>query len=213
MKVLDLFSGLKGWSTPWADRGHETFAIDIDRRFDADAYIDISNVHEVLEILPWQPDVILASPPCNAFSVMSMARNWTHSGEPKTLTAVIGQRLVLATLKIVNITKPRYWVLENPRARLRTLDLLDNIPRYTVTYCQYGEDRMKPTDLWGVLPESLVLRPMCKNGDPCHVRAPRGSRTGTQGGVDSIRSAMIPYELSKEICLAAERDYIRAGLV
>ena len=26
--------------------------------------------------------------------------------------------------------------------------MLKGIPRKTVCYCQYGEDRMKPTDIW-----------------------------------------------------------------
>ena len=52
--------------------------------------------------------------------------------------------------------------------------------RYTVTYCQYGDTRMKPTDLWSNLSD-LELKPMCKNGDSCHEAAPRGAKTGTQG--------------------------------
>jgi hypothetical protein len=39
----------------------------------------------------------------------------------------------------------------------------------------------KPTDLWGGFPPSLILKAPCKNGDPCHVAAPRGSSTGIQG--------------------------------
>ena len=38
----------------------------------------------------------------------------------------------------------------------------------TVTYCQYGDTRMKPTDLWcsDSLFQQWTPRPMCKNGDP-----------------------------------------------
>ena len=54
------------------------------------------------------------------------------------------------------------------------------LPRYTVTYCQYGDNRMKPTDIWTNHP-CPKFKPPCKNGDPCHVSAPRGSQTGTQG--------------------------------
>jgi len=32
MKVIDLFSGLNGWSQPFKDRGHETFTVDLDTR-------------------------------------------------------------------------------------------------------------------------------------------------------------------------------------
>jgi site-specific DNA-cytosine methylase len=78
---LDLFSGLRGWSAPFAQHGHETFAIDIDRRFSADACLDIGEVTDVLETLPWLPDVIFASPPCHSFSIGSMGKMAPDRGE------------------------------------------------------------------------------------------------------------------------------------
>ena len=60
------------------------------------------------------------------------------------------------------------------------MDWMLFLPRYTVTYCQYGDKRMKPTDIWTNHPNPK-FKPMCKNGDPCHEKAPRGSRSGTQG--------------------------------
>ena len=41
---------------------------------------------------------------------------------------------------------------------------LDGFERRTVTYCQLGEERMKPTDLWGAFPPGLELPAMCRNG-------------------------------------------------
>lgn len=198
MKALDLFSGLRGWSAPWAAAGHETFAIDNSPAFEADSHLDIGDVGAVLAALPWKPDVILASPPCTAFSTMTMGRNWTHAGEPRTESARQGQRLVLATIRIIAATSPQAWVIENPRARLRTLGLLDGLERRTVTYCQLGEDRMKPTDLWiGGDFAGISLPAICKNGAPCHIAAPRGSRTGTQGGVSSAEAGKIPFLLTE----------------
>ena len=75
-------------------------------------------------------------------------------------------RLVLATLRIIAVLQPTYWVIENPRGRLRSLDLLAGIPRRTVWYCRLGLDRAKPTDLWGVFPPGLELPPACHNGQP-----------------------------------------------
>ena len=206
MRALELFSGLCGWSRPFAERGHDTFAIDIDKHFQADAYLDIGDVTATLAVIPWRPDIVLASPPCTSFTTMTMGRNWTHAGEPKTDGAAEGRRLVLAAIRVIAALRPEFWIIENPRARLRTLGFLDGFERRTVTYCQYGGDNMKPTDLWGVFPPSLVLKPSCSNGDPCHVAAPRGSRTGTQGGLDGIRAGLIPYPLALAICEAAEND-------
>lgn len=174
LRVLDLFSGLRGWSAPFTARGHETFAIDIDRRFQADAYLDVGDVASVLAAMPWRPDVVLASPPCTAFTTMTMGRNWTHQDEPRTERAREGRRLVLATVRIIAATGPRWWLIENARARLPTLELLEGVPRRTVTYCQYGEERMKPPDLYGLMPPTLVLAPPCRNGALCHVRAATG---------------------------------------
>ena len=41
--------------------------------------------------------------------------------------------------------------------------------------------------------------PMCKNGDPCHESAPRGSRTGTQGLKGSKERSVIPQKLCEHI--------------
>ena len=75
---------------------------------------------------------------------------------------------------------------------------MQELPRYTVTYCQYGDKRMKPTDIWTNHPNPC-FKPPCKNGDPCHVPAPRGSQTGTQGLENSIEKAKIPKELCYHI--------------
>lgn len=205
MRILDLFSGLNGWTYPFEGFGHDIKRIDNDTRFEADAYLDINDIESVMSFLgDWRPDVIFASPPCNAFSTMTMGKMWTHEGLPKHPLAVQGLRNVVSTLKLIALLAPDYWVIENPRARLRTLDVLAGLPRVTVTQCQYGSNRMKPTDLWGVLPP-MTFKPMCKNGDPCHVRAPRGSVTGTQGGLSSELAAKIPVLLAESVRVALER--------
>ena len=75
---------------------------------------------------------------------------------------------------------------------------MKDLPRYTVTYCQYGDIRMKPTDIWTNHPNPR-FKPPCKNGDPCHVPAPRGAKTGTQGIKGSRERAAIPSELCLHI--------------
>lgn len=75
---------------------------------------------------------------------------------------------------------------------------MQGIPRYTVTYCQYGETRMKPTDIWTNHPTPM-FKPPCKNGDKCHVPAPRGSQTGTQGIKGSVDRSRIPKLLCEHI--------------
>lgn len=209
MKVLDLFAGLKGWSDPFAARGHEVRTIELSEEFPGiTCYADVIQVAKEPDAYigyEWKPDIILASPVCGGFSVMNIGRNWNHDDTPKTATARHGLQMLEAAIAIIDYYKPFFFVIENPRAKMRKMPQMRRFERRTVTYCQYGEKRMKPTDLWGGFPPSLVLNPPCSNGGGCHVSAPRGSRTGTQG-MDSATSAKIPEALALAFCLAAERD-------
>ena len=181
-RVLDLFAGLQGWSEPWRENGWEVITLDYEESFGSDLTMDIRDFAvDPLYILGERPDVILASPPCEAFSVMTIGRNWTVGHTPKTEKAELAVELVQATLDVITTLKPRFWVMENPRAKLRKLPVVDGLDRVTVTYCQYGEPFMKPTDLWGGFPRSWWPKPVCKPRAPCHVSAARGSTTGIQG--------------------------------
>lgn len=209
MRVVDLFSGLGGWSKPAIDRGHEVFRVELEPDLPAELHADIREI--TAADFPWQPDLLLASPPCEGFSVMNIGRNWERDGTPKTDKARLGLSLVEKTLELVVALRPRFWVMENPRDKLRVLPVVAGLERRTVTYCHYGEYRMKPTDLWSSSwPPSLVLHPTCRNGDPCHVRAPRGSRTGTQGFGDYWQKSLVPYQLALAVTEAVEFD-LRAG--
>jgi hypothetical protein len=205
-----LFAGLEGWSKPFRERGHQVTSIDIDARFSVDVHADL---------LTWDyaslpsPDIILASPPCEAFSVMNIGRNWTSPTDtppdaPKTEKAKLAMMLVERTLEIIAVARPSFFVIENPRAKLRKMPIMSRLERRTVTYCQLGHTTMKPTDLWGGFPPSLALPPPCKQGDSCHVAAPRGSKTvgSVQGTKGAAERGKIPYAPAMLVCEAAERD-------
>jgi len=219
MKVTNLFAGTGTWARPWEDRGHTAWKTD---------FVDFPGVDHVEDILDLslsaipRSDIILASPDCTAFSVASMGTHWGggyRAYEPKTATAHNRMALIHQVTAIAEALVARddlkLGVFENPRGVLRKLGLLDRYERRTVTYCQYGDTRMKPTDLWGVpsFPGAWEPRPACKNGDPCHVAAPRGSKTpGSTQWTPKLERAFMPYELSLSICLAAEQELGRAKL-
>ena len=210
MKVLDLFSGLGGWSSAFRNRGHEVVTVDIDPSFNPTI---VANINELeLEHLGDGWDIVLASPPCECFSVASISKHWLGgygSCVPKTERAKSALELVRHTLDLIEGLEPKSWILENPRSKLRKIPFMGKYERATVTFCQYGDERMKPTDLWGVFPPTLEFRPMCKPSDDCHVRAPRGSKTGTQGRKNSASRSLIPYGLSLSVCLAME-EWLRS---
>lgn len=204
MRVLDLFAGKKGWSKPFEDRGHEVFSVEISRNFPGiSLYADILSLS--LSDIPWRPDIILASPPCTTYSMMTVSKYWTHDHQPRNEKAANALRMVEKAREIISWFPGVYHIIENPRAKLRKMPVMQDLEIRTVTYCQYGEQRMKPTDLFSLRFPPVEFKPACKNGAPCHVRAPRGSYTGTQG-MASADSAVIPYQLALDVCLAMEGE-------
>jgi hypothetical protein len=104
---------------------------------------------------------------------------------------------------------PTWWFIENPRGGMRKMDFMSGLRRFTVTYCQYGDTRMKPTDIWTNHP-AQEFRPPCHNGDPCHIPAPRGAKTGTQGLSGSKERSRIPPALCEHIvhiCETGDQDW------
>ena len=198
MNVLDLFCGLKGWSQAFVDRGHHVLTVDIDRRFNPDICEDILKLKA--ENFGYN-DVILASPPCECFSVASIGAHWAD-GRPDS-KACEAIELVKHTLNLIYDLRPKFWFLENPRAMLRTI--IGN-PPVTVLFAQYGENRLKPTDIWGRHPKRFKDMQITNKSLLDYEKAPRGSRKGTQGIKTSEDRAKIPYALSELVCKLCENS-------
>lgn len=211
MKVLELFRGTQSISKAFRKRGHETFTVDWDKSFEGiDLYADIGKLtaQDILEKFG-HPDVIWASPDCTTFSVarISLHRRKnpvTGNLDPISPYAKFCDEVDQHVLELIKELNPTFFFIENPRGAMRKMKWMENIPRYTVTYCKYGETRMKPTDIWTNHPDPQFIPP-CKNGDPCHESAPRGSRTGTQRLKNAIEKARIPDLLCDHIVDICER--------
>lgn len=206
MLIFDFFAGTGSATKAFEDAGHTVIKIELDEQFVAhERNVLTLNAHELLTKYG-RPDFIWASPPCTAFSVASIGHHWDEHKNPKSREAEIGLALVNKTITLINELNPQFgYLIENPRGMLRKQKLM-TMPRQTVTYCQYGERRMKPTDLFGRVP-NWIPKPPCKAGDSCHDAAPRGSRTGTQGIKGAKLRSMIPLMLSQEICDAVHKSY------
>jgi site-specific DNA-cytosine methylase len=153
MLIFDLFSGTGSSTQAFADAGHTVIRIELDEQFEAEERDVLAMTAEYLVFKYGKPDFVWASPPCTAFSVASMGHHWgggLRAYKPKTEMARFSQELVAHTLKLISDLAPsKGWLMENPRGMLRKLPVVEGYPRRTVTYCTYGDYRMKPTDLWG----------------------------------------------------------------
>ena len=218
MKVLELFAGSRSFSKVAEEMGMETHTTD---------FKDFEGIDQVCDIFDFDydkvgfiPDIIWASPPCRTFSVASCSTHWTKDKSainefnqsykdkefiPKTENAEWGLRMVRKMKEIIahytELNTDLYFIIENPRGLLRKMPEMKiyNLTRETVWYCQYGDTRAKPTDIWTNV--DWIPRPVCKNGNPnCdHARAPRGSRTGTQGLKGNYERSIVPEQLCREI--------------
>lgn len=210
LKVLELFAGTRSIGKAFEARGHEVFSVEWDKNFkDINLYADIGSLtaDEILKKFG-KPDVIWASPDCTTFSIAAISHHRTKNPDTGNLDPVSDYAKFCDVvdknvLKLINDLKPKFWFIENPRGGMRKMDWMQGLPRYTVTYCQYGDTRMKPTDIWTNHPNPS-FKPMCKNGDPCHVAAPRGSKTGTQGLKGSKERSVIPQQLCEHIVKICE---------
>lgn len=209
MKILELFAGTGSVSDAFEKAGHETFKVDFDRQHkNIDWYTDVGKI-KALDILErfGAPEVIWCSPDCKTYSVAAISRHRKReqSGNlaPVTDYAIYCDEVNQHMLKLIDELQPKYFFIENPRGAFRKMQWIQHIPRYTVTYCQFGEKRMKPTDIFTNHP-APKFPPPCKQGEPCHEPAPRGSRTGTQSETSSVVKAKIPKLLCEHIVKICE---------
>ena len=204
MKVLELFAGTRSIGKAFEAKGHEVYSVEWDKRFGGiDLYEDILKVtaDDIIKAFG-RPDVIWASPDCSSYSIAAISHHRERERDgnlaPVSDYAKFCDKVNQHVLCLILALSPKYWFIENPRGGMRKMNFMNGLPRYTVTYCQYGDKRMKPTDIWTNHPDPK-FKPPCHNGDPCHVPAPRGAKTGTQGLAGSVERSVIPEELCRHI--------------
>ena len=213
IKLLELFAGSRSVGKAGEKLNMNVFSSDIEN------FEKINYVANILDFdvnqVPFVPDIIWDSPPCTSFSVASIGHHWHKDNTPKTENAVLGVKIVQKTLDIIEhflkLNPNLIYYMENPRGKLRKLPLVQKYDRGTIMYCQYGDNRMKPTDIWSNNLFS-ILNPQgfepktCFNGNVnCHHEsAPRGSKTGgTQGLKGAYHRSKIPDQLCTEVLQSA----------
>jgi site-specific DNA-cytosine methylase len=215
MKVLELFAGTRSIGKAFEARGHEVFSVEWDKKFeDIDLYADIMTVtaEQILNTFG-KPDVIWASPDCTTYSVAAISKH-RRRGEngnlsPVTEYAKFCDKVNAHLINLIEELDPTYWFIENPVGGLRKMDFMQGLPRHTVTYCQYGERRQKPTDIWTNHPNP-EFKPPCGRGAPCHDAAPRGAKAGTQALKNATEKSKIPPMLCDHIVDICEKKQTRS---
>lgn len=199
--LLELFAGSRSVGLVGEELGMNVFSVDWQMFEGIDLSIDIGDMKK--EDVPFVPDIVWASPDCTTYTVAAISKH-RNGVEPKTEYAKKCDDVNKHFISLINdwlqINPDMVYFIENPRGMLRKMPFMKDLHRHTIWYCQYGEDRAKPTDIWTNSKE-WIPRPICHNGNKnCHHQpAPRGSRTGTQAISGSYERSKIPKELCLEI--------------
>lgn len=209
MKVLELFAGTRSIGKAFERKGHEVFSVEWNKDFEnIDWHEDIGKItaQDILERFG-KPDVIWASPDCTSYSLAAISHHRKRE-EDGTLTPISDyakfcDKVNAHVIELIRELNPTYFFIENPRGALCRMEFMEGIPKHLVTYCQYGDTRMKPTHIFTNYPNPEFKH--CKNGDSCHVAAPRGSQTGTQGIKGSVDRSRIPDKLCDYIVELCEK--------
>lgn len=154
--ILDLCGGTGAWSKPYKDAGYDVRLITMPEH-DVRLYQPADGVYGVL-----------AAPPCTHLA-RSGARWWAQKGEAALLE---GMAVVDACLRIITVTQPVWWALENPIGRISKY-LGDPLLKFDP--CHYGDPWNKRTWVWGNfnIPKTNPVKPT------------QGDRTSTIGPTKS----------------------------
>lgn len=150
--MMDLFSGLGGASEAFHQRGewqvyryeNNPLLMDVPRTFDRNVANPVHCLPDGDFIRDW--DLIWASPPCREFSNAfgapgPVAKRNREEFQPD-------MSLLRAALRIIQVTQPRYWVIENVVGAIRHFSPLLGEPRQIIG----------PFVLWGNFPYMVDLR-------------------------------------------------------
>jgi site-specific DNA-cytosine methylase len=140
MKVLDLCSGLGGFSEAFVAAGHEVLRIENNPLL-ADVphtdIIDIFDVRDLLEDVATENpdrffhdiDLILFSPPCYEFSLAYNAPRAEHEREFPNVPWIPSMEILECGMDIIKMLKPTWHIVENVRGAIKFFEAELGKPR------------------------------------------------------------------------------------
>lgn len=194
MRVLDLFSGFGGWSEAFKTAGHEVLRIennpllkDVPRTHlicIKEFRDELVNAKERGDLIQ-EVDLITASPPCLNFSNAFNApkSNWLRENPGLNVDDYKPDlELLEITLEIIDILKPKYYIIENVVGSIRYFKSKLGVPRQIIGAFV----------LWGNYPEIII-----KNELPS-----KASKDKRWSKLRSNHKAKIPIQLSHGLLIA-----------
>lgn len=182
---VDLCCGWGGFSEAFVKAGWEVIRIDIERKFKPTIIADVNHLPLKLGL---KPKICVASPPCERFSIAN--RRFPKKGIKKAL------EIVGACLEAFVELETKYWVLENPKGRLRWFL---GSPTQSIHLSNYGGKYMKPTDLWGNVELPMLTKVLPYEPSWSSTKNNGNGSTGLLRLRDPSKRALMPYGLSQAI--------------
>jgi len=193
LKVLDLFSGLGGFSEAFLLNNDEVLRIENNPLLCEVPHTTLMDVRKLRDIIaegiaegdlnPYLSgiDVIVASPPCYEFSLAFSSPQGLASRDGSFQDYSPDMELIEITLEIIDMLKPRYWIIENVRGSIRHFAKIGLEPRQKFqAYVLYGNfPKFKPPIL--------------------ETKAKKGNRIQHGNPLRANYRALIPLELSESV--------------
>lgn len=195
LKVLDLFSGLGGFSEAFVLNNDEVLRIENNPLLSEVKHTVMMDVRKLRDIIaegltqgdlnPYllNIDLIVASPPCYDFSLAFSAPQSivSRAGREEFEAYQPDMELFEVTVEIIELLKPRYWIIENVRGSIRHCEKIGLTPRQKFqAYVLYGNFPLfKPPKL--------------------PTKASKGDKIPHGNPLRANHRAVIPFELSESI--------------
>ena len=201
MKCVEIWAGTESFSKVARKLGHECWTTDFNPKFNSSHTGDILDYETQMIVFEQvkKADIVWMSPLCTTWSLASGNTHFTEFRQPKTEKSLQAIKMMMFARFIADYCDKhnKLFFIENPNGR--AVWIMDNKYLKRCWYCQYGDTRAKPTNIWTNLKDWNPKT--CFNGNPSchHERAKRGSKTGTQGLKGNMERSVIPEKLFYEI--------------
>lgn len=145
MNCLILFSGTKSFEKVLESNGNKCYSVDIDNHFKPTFNVDILKWDYKKDLRDINIDYLHGSPICKEFTKMK-------NSHKEHLDLDLGMTLLGKTLEILiwllHKNPNMKFTIENPKGKMRKLEIMKSFNRVTCSYCMYGYPYQKMTDIW-----------------------------------------------------------------